>query len=67
MTTLHMVKSNPVAGKEDAYNRWYSDVHLPVLRIDGFQTAQRFKRTRARYSPITHILTWPFIKSTAMT
>ena len=44
MTTLYMVKSNPVAGKEDEYNLWYNDVHLPeVLRIDGFQTAQRFK------------------------
>lgn len=44
MTTLYMVKSNPAAGKEDEYNRWYSDVHLPeVLQIDGFQTAQRFK------------------------
>ena len=44
MTTLYMVKSNPVVGKEDEYNRWYSDIHLSeVLQIDGFRTAQRFQ------------------------
>lgn len=52
MTTLYMVKSNPVAGKEDEYNRWYNDVHLPeVLQIDGFQTAQRFKLHTRQVQP----------------
>ena len=37
MTTLYMVKSNPVAGKEAEFNRWYSEVHLPeVLKIEAF-------------------------------
>ena len=44
MTTLYMVRSNPVDGKEAEFNRWYSDVHLAeVLQIEGFQTAQRFR------------------------
>ena len=43
MTTLYMVKSNPVAGKEDAYNRWYSDVHLlEVLQIDRLSDRPAF-------------------------
>lgn len=56
MTTLYMVKSNPVVGKEDEYNRWYNDIHLSeVLRIDGFQTAQRFQLHPRQVQPnLTH-------------
>ena len=43
MSTLFIVKSDAVDGREDEYNTWYNDVHLPeVLQIDGFQAAQRF-------------------------
>ncbi|MDH3682301.1 MAG: hypothetical protein OEV40_20395 [Acidimicrobiia bacterium] len=39
-----LVFTDPVEGKEDDYNTWYSDVHLPeVLQTDGFVRAQRFK------------------------
>jgi hypothetical protein len=39
-----VVLSNPVAGREDEYNRWYSEQHLQdVLRIPGFVAAQRFR------------------------
>ena len=55
MTTLYMVRSNPVEGKEDEFNRWYSNVHLPeVLQIDGFQTAQRFRLTEQQMQPQSH-------------
>lgn len=55
MTTLYMVRSNPVEGKEDEFNLWYSDVHLPeVLQIDGFQTAQRFRLTEQQMQPQAH-------------
>ncbi|UCV23648.1 DUF4286 family protein [Ferribacterium limneticum] len=38
-----MVLSNPVAGKEDEYNEWYTNQHLAdVLKVPGFKTAQRF-------------------------
>ena len=38
-----LVFSNPVAGMEDEYNRWYSQEHQKdVVSIPGFMTAQRF-------------------------
>ena len=46
MKTLYMVKTNPVIGREDEFNRWYDQVHLDeVLQISGFKSAQRFKVT----------------------
>ena len=55
MTTLYMVKSNPVAGKEAEFNRWYSEVHLPeVLQIEGFQSAQRLFLTPLQMQPQSH-------------
>lgn len=39
-----VVLSNPVAGKEDEYNAWYTDIHIPdVVRCEGFTGGQRFK------------------------
>jgi hypothetical protein len=39
-----IVQTNPVEGREDEYNDWYSNTHLgDVLRIPGFTSAQRFK------------------------
>ncbi|MGF1597652.1 MAG: hypothetical protein ACFCVK_12105 [Acidimicrobiales bacterium] len=39
-----LVFTDPVEGREDEYNTWYNDVHLPeVLRTDGFVRAQRFQ------------------------
>lgn len=43
MKTLFVVKSNAAVGRVNDYNTWYNDVHLPeILKIDGFQSAQRF-------------------------
>ena len=42
-TYYYFVFSNPVAGKEDDYNRWYDEQHAPdVVSIPGFVNAQRF-------------------------
>ena len=39
-----VVLSNPVAGKEEEYNKWYTQQHLDdVLKVPGFVAAQRFK------------------------
>ncbi len=39
-----MVLTNPVDGKEDQYNDWYTNTHLgDVLAVPGFVSAQRFK------------------------
>ena len=38
-----LVFSNPVAGMEDEYNKWYSQLHQKdVVSVPGFMTAQRF-------------------------
>lgn len=42
-----MVLSNPVEGREDEFNDWYQNVHLPqVLALKGFQSAQRLRLAR---------------------
>src|SRR5579863_2125296 len=42
-TYYFLVFSNPVAGHEDEYNKWYNEQHaLDVVAIPGFVTAQRF-------------------------
>jgi hypothetical protein len=39
-----VVKTNPVAGREDEYNDWYTNQHLAdVLKVPGFKAARRFK------------------------
>ena len=39
-----VVLTNPVAGREDEYNDWYSNRHLgDVIAIPGIVAAQRFK------------------------
>ena len=36
--------TNRVEGQDDAFNAWYSDVHLKdVLKVPGIVAAQRFK------------------------
>ena len=38
-----IVLTNPVEGREDEYNDWYSGRHLDdVLAVRGFRAAQRF-------------------------
>jgi len=42
-TYYFFVFSNPVAGHEDEYNKWYNEQHAQdVVSIPGFVTAQRF-------------------------
>lgn len=41
-----IVLTNPVSGRDDDYNDWYTNQHLgDVLRIPGIVAAQRFKTT----------------------
>jgi len=49
MKTYYIVMSNPIEGKEEEYNDWYSNIHLQeVVKIDGFISAQRFKLTEGQ-------------------
>ena len=42
----YVVLSKPVAGREEEYNRWYSEKHLTdVIAVPGFVSAQRFRIT----------------------
>src|ERR1700694_4955907 len=45
-TYYFLVFSNPVAGHEEEYNKWYTQQHAQdVVAIPGFVTAQRFVKT----------------------
>lgn len=49
---LFVVFSNPVEGREDDYNTWYTDVHLQdALKIPGIVAAQRFKLSDVQRNP----------------
>lgn len=40
---IQIVFSNPLDGRDDEFNRWYDDVHIPdLLAIPGMLSAQRF-------------------------
>lgn len=40
----YIVLSNPVAGRDDEYNDWYTNRHLAdVVAVPGFVSAQRFR------------------------
>jgi hypothetical protein len=40
----YIVRSNPVPGRDEDYNRWYTERHLAdVIAVPGFVSAQRFK------------------------
>ena len=42
-TYYYFVFSNPVAGQETQYNKWYNEQHqLDVVAVPGFVSAQRF-------------------------
>lgn len=42
---LYVVHSSPVSGADEAYNDWYTNVHLAdVLSVPGFISAQRFSK-----------------------
>jgi len=48
-----VVLSNPTAGKEEEYNRWYDETHLPqVLTVPGFVAAQRFRCVQGMGRPV---------------
>ena len=41
---LMVVFSNPAEGRDDEFNRWYDETHLPeVLEIEGVVAARRYE------------------------
>jgi hypothetical protein len=61
-----IVFSAPAADREDDYNAWYNDVHLPeVVAIPGFVAAQRFQLSNDQLpgfpdSPHTYMAIYEF-------
>jgi len=46
-----VVLTNPVEGREDEYNDWYTKTHLDdVLAVEGFRAAQRVKWVPSKLS-----------------
>ncbi len=46
MKFVYLVLTNPTEGRDDEFNRWYTQQHLhDVLRVPGIVSAQRFVRT----------------------
>ena len=53
-----IVLSQPVAGREDEYQRWYEDVHLrQMLSLHGVRSAQRLRLARS----LGERATWPYL------
>jgi hypothetical protein len=52
-----LVSSAPSAAERDQeYNDWYNDVHLPeVVALAGFSTARRFKKLGAADDPSPYL------------
>lgn len=48
-----VVLTNAVDGREDEYNDWYTNVHLPdVLAIPGIVAAERYRLAHAQRNPV---------------
>ncbi len=53
-----VVLSRPTEGREDEYNEWYQNTHLPELTsIPGIQSAQRFRMEVA----LVEGAAWPYM------
>ncbi|MET0992875.1 MAG: hypothetical protein ABWY20_01820, partial [Mycobacterium sp.] len=51
-TSLYFVQSNAIEGRDDDFNDWYDSTHVPdILALDGFVSAQRFRRSAALDRP----------------
>jgi hypothetical protein len=47
-----VVLTNPTPGKDQEFNRWYNEQHIPdVLNASGFVCAQRFKLAETQMAP----------------
>lgn len=54
-TCLQFALSNPVAGREDEFNRWYEDDHLRNgVLTPGILAGQRFRRADGPWPPGKH-------------
>ena len=56
--TLYFVFNNPEPGREEEFNEWYDNVHIPeVMSVGNIVSAQRFKYRqleREAGQPVAH-------------
>jgi hypothetical protein len=52
-----LVSTAPAGAERDQeYNDWYNDVHLPeVLKVSGFISARRFKKVESADDPVPYL------------
>lgn len=51
-SSIFFVLTEPEPGREDEYNDWYNNRHIPdVLTVPGFVAAQRFLLSNVQRSP----------------
>ena len=51
----YIVFSNAAGDKDDAFNAWYDDIHLPeVLAVPGFTGAERYRNPALDGAPPEH-------------
>ncbi|MGV8854965.1 MAG: hypothetical protein ACOH2L_09950 [Devosia sp.] len=44
--------TNPLEGRDDEFNQWYTDIHLAdVLKLPGVKAAQRFGLAQTQHRP----------------
>jgi len=47
---MFLALTNPVEGKENEFNEWYDQHHVPdVINVPGFVSGQRFKLSDAQF------------------
>lgn len=51
--SVFIVHTNPVLGREDEYNQWYTHRHLAdVVAIPGFVRARRYRLSASQTTPL---------------
>ncbi|MBA6413776.1 EthD domain-containing protein [Parahaliea sp. F7430] len=49
--SLLVVQTNALAGRDEEFNRWYNEVHIPeVLALHGFTACRRYTLSQAQLS-----------------
>ena len=50
-----VVYTSCAAGRDDEFNRWYDEIHIPeVLALGPFRRARRYRLASAQFMPQTH-------------
>jgi len=53
-TSIFIVHTNPIEGREAEFDEWYSERHLrDVVAIPGFVRARRYRLSEAQFAPFS--------------